>query len=432
MNSLINPITFLINKGFRCAAKAFMLICINICHYLFNEKILVYFLFCSCGFNNNSYQQQEGDLISEPPYYISLEREIDKISQADLTEIGNTITYIPLETSDNILLKPLRSIKVSSLHIAVVDLNRLFIFNHSGNFISQIGRRGGGPGEYNQIYGYTFSFDSKNMYVLADAASKCLEYEVTGKFLKSNKVDSLPCDMLPLTDSTFVFYCLNTANHMRASHTQQSLIISDLNNIKKTYPNYFKMNNKQMINFSVAPFYSCQGNIRFKEYGVDTLYTVTENELFTYSVFSLGNKEIPLNLVVPQAEFSRIIDSYAGSKYFIRSIVEDNDNIYIELNDFNNSLYSYFNKLTNTVKVIGDKGFQNNIDGGLPFFPKYVYNDSILVDYLNAFDLREHVLESDATEMKRLYGKNYDDLVKLANSLDDESNPVVVMVNNNR
>ena len=52
----------------------------------------------------------------------------------------------------------------------------------------------------------------------------------------------------------------------------------------------------------------------------------------------------------------------------------------------------------------------------------------ILVGHINAFDLREHVLNSNAAEMRRLYGQKHDDLVKFANSIDDEDNPIIVLV----
>jgi len=91
-------------------------------------------------------------------------------------------------------------------------------------------------------------------------------------------------------------------------------------------------------------------------------------------------------------------------------------------------LFGYVNRHTHVVKVIGDKGFQNDLDGGLPFLPKYVYNNNILVDYVNAFTLREHVLNCNSAEIRRLYGQKYDDLVKLVNSLDDKSNPILIMV----
>ena len=399
------------------------------------KKILVYLLFLTGCVSNTNQVQDEDISVFESPYIISLEKEIEQISLTNLTEIGNTITYIPLETSDKSLLGDLKSIKVTDTHIVVDDrFSNALAFNHSGDFTTQIGRKGQGPGEYSLvIHDYGFSFDSKKIYLLVED-SKCLEYEINGKFLNSYKLDTASTAMLPLNDSMFVFRCQNSSNYRRPGSPYQSLIITDLNfNLKKAYPNYFKQNNKQMINISGLPFYSYQGNIRFKEYGVDTLYTVTEDELITYAIVSLGDKEFPSNLDVTIDEFLNVMKRFEGEKYFVKLIVEDNDNLFIALTDLvlygiDNELYGYYNKRTNTVKVVGNKGFQNNIDGGLPFFPKYVYNDSILVSYVNAFTLREHVLSGNAPEMRKLYGQKYDDLVKLVNSLDDESNPVVVMV----
>jgi hypothetical protein len=48
--------------------------------------------------------------------------------------------------------------------------------------------------------------------------------------------------------------------------------------------------------------------------------------------------------------------------------------------------------------------------------------------WVTAFDLREHVLNGNVSEKKRLYGQKYDDLIKLSNSLDDQSNPIIVIV----
>jgi len=153
--------------------------------------------------------------------------------------------------------------------------------------------------------------------------------------------------------------------------------------------------------------------------------------LIPHAILNLGEKELPADLQLPrvsdQASLDRAIKALAG-KFWVKGILEDVDNLYITLNDLTNNLYGYYNKRNNTLKVIGEVGFQNDIDGGLPFFPKYVYNDDILVDYVSAFTLREHILKGNAAEMRKLYCQNYDDLVKLANSLDDESNPIVVMV----
>jgi len=394
------------------------------------RKLLACLLFLGGCFANSSRIQHEG-----PPYIISLGKDIDRIKSTGLTEIGNVITYVPLETSDKSLLGMLNKVIITDSYIAVyssIAENGILLFDHSGDFIRQISRNGRGPGEYLAMYGvydYCLSPDGEKIYLLVSGFN-CLEYDVEGKYFKTHKIDSFPSRMLPLDDNLFVFYPENTPRQRNGS-VEQSLIISDLsNNIQKTYKNYHKRTQFPNVNIGRTPFYSYQGNVRFKEAGADTLFTVTVDELIPYAVLSLGNKELPADIRAPATReaIDAMLAQYSG-KFRLQEIVEDADNLYITLSGFLfNIRYGYYNKHSYTIKIIGDEGFQNDIDGGLPFFPKYIYNDSILVDYVNAYDLREHVLSSNAVEMRRLYGQRYDDLVKLANSLDDEDNPILVFV----
>ena len=178
-----------------------------------------------------------------------------------------------------------------------------------------------------------------------------------------------------------------------------------------------------------SPLYHYKGNLRFKEFGVDTLFTVTGDKLMPSAVFYLGKKEIPSGLQLISKNLSETFLKYPGCAWII-DILEDTANFYLRMIDYRvQNLYGYFGKQTHTAKIIGEQGFQNDLDGGLPFFQKYICNDSIMVDYVNASELRKHVLNSNIEEMKKKYGKSFDDLLKLVYSFDDASNPVVIMVN---
>ena len=389
------------------------------------KKLIVCLLLLSSCVSNPNRVQQEDVLISELPYTVSLEKEIDHIQRTGLSEIGSSITYIPLETTKWSLLGELRKIIFTGSYIFVSDKDRMLMFDSSGKFLKQIGRRGQGPGEYRNIMDYCLAFDGRKIYLLT-TLQECFEFDVEGKFLHSYKIDSVPDRMLPLKEGLFVFHCLNGPVYIYP--VRQSLIISDLNNnIKKTFPNYHKRVNQPGVSVSGVPFYYHQNELRFKEFGVDTLYTITEDELKPHAIFQLGKKEIPADLHTVNLDIVNALRPYQGCFWF-RWLLEDLDNFYITLEDDRNKLYAYYNKSGKQVKVIGDQGFQNNIDGGLPFFPKYVYNDSILVGYVNTYDLHEHLLKSNTTEMRNLYGQKYDDLLKLTKSLDEEANQVVVLV----
>ena len=393
------------------------------------QLFYVILFFCSCESGN---KQSDSGIFS-----ISLENEIEKVKPSGLSEAGSRITYIPLETSENGLLREhLRFIRASNTHFAVFNSRDVFLFDSSGKFITKIGARGGGPGEYSSVHELYFSSNGEKIFLL-DSKATCLEYDVAGNFSGSFTMENAQLTrMLPLTENLFVFHQLNIMPDVPVS-----MLISDSQgNIQKTYENHHKLTSERpMPDSQIRPLYLYDGNVRFKQRGdlADTLFTVTEKELVPYAVFNLGKYAMPIDVSMPaqRMNYDEMLNFIgATGKYYVREMLEDVDNLYILLYDYRmldantaRYMYGYFNKKSRTAKVIGEQGFENNIDGGLPFFPKFIFDD-VLVDYVSAFKLREHVLKSNATEMKRKYGTKWDDLLKLANSLDEEANQVLVMV----
>jgi len=400
------------------------------------KYVVLLLLLCSFSFSNRWNQEQQEVKF---PYTVSLEREISRVRPTDLSEVGGQITYIPFETSDKCLIGDIRYRKTiwafSNTHIALFDRREVFLFDLSGKFIRKIGQIGQGPGEYNFVAGLCFSLDGKKIFLVE--TRRIHEYTTEGKFVRTFSYTSTPVlKMQALNENLYVNYFFNDVSY---TSNQESLVIIDSQN---KAVNMFKNYNQKIISHSwafdnVAPLYSFQKNVRFKEMTSDTLQTVTENKLLTYAVFDFGNKRMPiLDLYIPSPGFGEVkpfLENYARQngllgKYFLSVVYEDLDNLYFELSDMREYLYGYFSKSTGATKVIGKEGFQNDIDGGLPFFPQYVYNDNILVDMVDAYKLREHVSKSNATEMRKKYGKNWDNLLNLVNSLEEDANQVLVMV----
>ena len=391
---------------------------------IFYLLCLLFLCFCHYSKAQNSF------------YNISLEKEIEKTEKAGLKEIGSAINYIPLETSDECLLKDIIKVAVTDSHIAVWDWDKVLLFDNNGRFITEIGKKGQGPEEYIQLCNFCFSLDGNKIYLLTADNGKCLEYDIKGAFLHSYQVNDKYANILPLNNELFVFHTPNSPPKL--SSLQYSLFISDLHTVKQSYFNYHKMRNESRFALysGSGSFYSFQGSIRFKEHGdhADTLFIVTEKELTPYAIFNLGGKLMPANIPVPANaikpdntfNYDIVFRPFEG-RFFVRTIREDNDNFYFVLYDWRKLLYGYYNKRSSMVKMMGTEVFQNNIDGGLPFWPKLFYKDCLL-DCVNAFEFREHVLNGNSEAMQKQYGKNYDDLVKLVRSLDDDSNPIIIMV----
>jgi len=390
-------------------------------------------------------QEQEEQLQQDVklPYTVSLEREISRITPAGLSEAGSRITYVPFETSDNCLIGNIKYRKgiltFSNSHIALHDYREVFLFDLSGKFIRKIGRKGQGPGEFVSIVlDLCFSLDGNTLFLVD--GREIHEYDLDGTFIGTLHYPSTSVIRMNVIDENhYAIYWANNAG-MRTSSQNSFTIIDSQNNALNTFKNYHRktINHTWEID-NRAPLYSFQGNLKFRGMSSDTLQTVTMNELLTYAVFDFGKRRMPiLELDIPSFnragdELYRLMANWAqqnglGGKYYLSAVYEDMDNLYFELSDITENLYGYFSKHTGTAKVIGKEGFQNDLDGGLPFFPRYVYKDNVLVDMVDAFKLREHVLNSNAAEMKRKYGKNWDDLFNLANSLEEDANQILVVV----
>jgi len=74
-----------------------------------------------------------------------------------------------------------------------------------------------------------------------------------------------------------------------------------------------------------------------------------------------------------------------------------------------------------------ESAFSNDIDGGVNFWPEVIINDTIMVDYVDAFDLLQHLNNVKEAHRNVNRGK-YEKLMKLKERIDENSNPVVMIV----
>ncbi len=361
-------------------------------------------------------------------YNISLEKALDdavggNCRTVSLSEIGKHISYIPLELNANSAFRHIESILMNDSAIFISDMYRMLEFSRNGKFVRQIGRQGKGPGE--SIYAWDLIPTDSVLYMRV-GDSRCYAFSPEGAFLRSIKLDSTlhpVFQILRMNDEHVAFRIANVPQYY--SSNPNSVCVTDRHfRVIKTFGNHFKRMNRRGSGLLFLPMYSFQGNVRFKEWGCDTLYTITPKTLIPYALFDLGDRELPYDLA--REDYAQ----YPG-KWAIISILEDPQYFYVDIANFAKNIgkRAICSKQTGACRILDEPDrFQNDLDGGPHFFPKYIYNDSILVSWVDAYDLREKVLHADAAEMRKLYGQKFDDLLKLAKSLNDESVQVLVLV----
>jgi hypothetical protein len=365
------------------------------------------------------------------PYSIDLEKNLNNIKPIPLSDIGKELEYIPLETGSKSLLGRIRRIEFSDHFIFISDFYKLLQFDRKGKFIRQIGAVGRGPGEYIYVMGFCID-ENRNIIYIADYANHLIkEFDFDGKFIRSFKITFGSEQFLVKDTNELIFHLYNGTN--LNADSDYSLYITDfegtsLNKIRK----HLVRKSKSGLSIGVTPMFFFNSKFRFMEYGVDTLYTLKDEKLEQYAIFNLGKMKmnpdpsIPIQNPEKDEMFNKL-----KQKLWIRDILENKRNLLIKL-DFglsDSSIFGVYDKLTNETTFLKDNGFVNDVDGGLTFWPKYIYNDSILVDYSDASGVLGHIRSVNSAEQKQKYGDKYVQFEKLYRAMDEMSNPVLIILN---
>ncbi len=365
----------------------------------------------------------------ELPYEIGLKEKLNHTENIPLSILGKQLKYIVLETSPDCLLRKIDHIVFTDNFIFISDFDALYKFGRDGSFIQKIGKTGRGPGEYRNVF--TFALDKLQNKIYLYNWGIMQEYDFDGNYIKSLDVKKLVSTQYIIHNSDeFIFHIGNAPEY--SNPIEYSLIVTDTNAKPiASFINYHKRKSKPGITIAKSPFYIFRGQLRFMEYSVDTLYTVVSDRLKPYAIFDLGRFKMNPDPLIPLDESGKNkVLKQLNNKIWIRDILEDTDYLYINLAyGFTDSLkLGIFNKHDKSIIYLNGSGFINDLDGGVRFWPKYIYNDRVLVDYVKAYDFKATFLDKTSPDFKEKYGEKYTKLINIADKLNDESNPVLMIM----
>lgn len=134
----------------------------------------VFFLFLVCLLGCKKKEQQDNLVLSLNP--------LEADPSLPLSTFVESISYIPLETSDESLMARVSEIIIKDTYIYAVDSEQkiVFIFDKKGRFVSKLDRRGEGPDEYLSMQGVLVD-DEETAITVFDyrgANSRTINYDV--------------------------------------------------------------------------------------------------------------------------------------------------------------------------------------------------------------------------------------------------------------
>ncbi|MDD3568450.1 MAG: 6-bladed beta-propeller [Bacteroidales bacterium] len=385
---------------------------------------------------------------------IDIESNVDNFKNLSLSQLNANIRYIPLQSTSGNFYQSIHGVDMTDSLLIVKAINRTDLYLISGKYIRGIGSHGKGPEEI-AINGLP-RFSNDKIYIpdcRADSKLHC--YSTTGEFLKaipfpSRSFSPIWPSWMPFNDTTFLVQVANINRDIRyriAIITQQGDIVRGYgrNSIAtngESNPLYFGNH---------GSFYTIDNRVMFKDHFLDTLWEVSHS-LIPRAIFHRGRYGIPSNYdMLVKNEFNDLW----GNSIDILSVFETRDYILFRTEfkkhypfDFFKDIpqvdsnipfpilgvfckqthATFFVKPTNPLVQHSPTGLQNDIDGGINFFPQFVVDGGGFISVIQAANLKDYVATDLFRNSTPKYPERKRELEALANRLKDDDNPVLMVV----
>lgn len=318
------------------------------------------------------------------PYKVDIISSIDNIKAVPLSSITKRIEYIPLQTIPESLLGEVNKIAISDSFIFVSDFEKLMQFDRQGKFIRKVGSNGRGPGEYVHIFDITVDNKQTVVYILSTRTKDLLSFDFRGNFIKSFKLQESSLEFIADTSNHLLFQMSNLGKPEGTKSYSWFLTDTEGNVLLRISNSLYKTNRLGRFFIVKKPLYLYNGSLHFMEFGIDTLYFFNNDIKTPYAIFKFGDLKIDSD---PEVQSQKDLDKYK-EKLYISTILEAEKYLYLNISrGFLLDLVPWiFNKQTKELTVLENKGFIDDIKGLATFWPKLIFNDSILIDYIDAYN----------------------------------------------
>lgn len=338
---------------------------------------------------------------------------LEEVGQLKLSQIGDSVTYIPLETSTESLISEIRAIKYFKDKLFINDFkDQIFVYDIKGKLINKISKKGQGPGEYYSILDYFV--DDSLIYIL-DYGKRLSCFDYNGNFSKyisfpkqGSRVLSLDIDKagIYIPDSQFDIHEELYSWFVFKPSNGDSLTVIKTPKIRNN-----QGKEKLASNHYVLTDFSSFQKATFKEAFNDTLYSLKNGaNIQSYGFINSGIHKIDFTKTFDQIaeaphnlRISRLIDSPNFMFMYYQCACRGNTTMHLGV--FDKTKRFFFNILNNN----NEQKIMNDFEGP-DFVPFTVYNE-LLIGYAQSFDCN-HIPS---------FMKNY--------NINEDDNPIIIIVN---
>jgi hypothetical protein len=363
-------------------------------------------------------------------------KELPKITSVKLSDLGFVdIEYIPLETKEQSLISRIDLVFFNDYSInkiipgdgyfIIKNGERVLKFSEDGSFIASIGKIGRGPNEISQIEDVEIDKTNQNIYMVSGWQKKFCLYSPSGEFIKTFNVPFYVREFRFFEDK-ILCYCGNN----RGDNKSSFILIDKLGNIIKSFPNKYTFKPKSKFGFTHENlFFSYNKKLNVKELYSDTIFSFENMGFKPHTVIGVGKRQVTAKV---RSEF----DANEIGKNYIQpmNLLEFGDFIYYsfiyKFVQGDVRIYGFIGSKQNNFQTLFNlgEGIANDIDGGPNILPLTTKNDNTIISLIDALTLKKYIITEEFKKSTPKYPEKKKELEKLANSLKETNNPILMIV----
>jgi len=382
---------------------------------------------------------------------IDIENGLNNLTHFKVSDFGQSIRYIPLETSDDVLVGGNPVLKVLKNYIVIESQRQCLLFDKkNGCFVAEIGRYGQGPEEFSDNFSWT---DEKEEFLyFIRRPNQLIKYDMQGKFSGNIAFTSPPglTSYYLLTDSEIIGYFGEGLSQMqpfvlgvfdrdgslkdsipplfpRIPLANDEVIGMNVFRGHNTYGKWaytgviiidYKNDTRKYFAQSAARIWKSNENIFFKEDFVDTLYTISDNKLISSYIFNTGKYHWPVE--------DRMSKRNTNERVFVADVSDNNTFVFFQcikgMNSDEPVLYNgLYDKKTGQTKLSNNSdAIEDDLTRFMPFIPLGISTSGEFVSLVEAWKVMEW-LEKNPEAVKHAN-------LSFLKELNAEMNPIVILV----
>ncbi len=402
--------------------------------------ILVIALF-ACQPKQKKVKVQEETEEKTPKELFKIDPRTFEENELNLADFAVDVEYIPL--TNKIRMGHIRKVKVTSGAIYLVSdkssggegngHEELFRFDKNGKNPVQIGKIGKGPKEYLSSNFFTVDELNNRIYI-SGKVHTVLVFDTQGNYVRQFKFHN--------SDQRFAQFEYFGKGKLFVPEQKLGARGPYLWSVMDTLGNVITSKNNSTPQFETR-IGTRSGTFRFKDkisYWVDyndTIFTISPDFSYQASYIITHGEHLKPHKDLEYSSIQKLVDELK-QYYAPHTFIETNQYLISRYNYKGRLAYVFIDKLTHKTSISYFEwkrdfkgGIPNNFDGGLMFSIEnyFVENENeYLLSYIQPFQLKAHVASEAFNNTVAKYPKRKKELERMANSLDENDNPVLMLV----